>query len=91
MTKARACKGAGQDWTQESHFMFSGVQESVKEWILTLPSELSLWELESQWTLEFSEANRRGQNSLDWKAPYIIKKLLELRCLEWAPIIHLDT
>jgi hypothetical protein len=22
MTKARACKGASQEWSQESHFMF---------------------------------------------------------------------
>jgi hypothetical protein len=32
---------------QESHFMLPGVQESVREWTLTLLSELSLWELES--------------------------------------------
>jgi len=26
----------------------------------TFPDELPLWELESQWTLEFSEGNCRG-------------------------------
>jgi hypothetical protein len=41
-TKARVCKGVGQDWAQESHIMFPGVQESVKEWTPTLPSELIL-------------------------------------------------
>jgi hypothetical protein len=32
VTKARACKGAGQEWARESHFMLPGVQESVREW-----------------------------------------------------------
>jgi hypothetical protein len=49
----------------ESHFMLMGVQKSVREWTLTLPTELSLWELEFWWTLEFSESNYRAQNSLD--------------------------
>jgi hypothetical protein len=44
--------------------MLLGVQESVREWTLTLPSELPLWELESQWTPKFSESDCRGQNSL---------------------------
>jgi hypothetical protein len=30
-TKARACEGVGQEWARESHFMLSGVQESVRE------------------------------------------------------------
>jgi hypothetical protein len=29
-----------------------------------LPSELSLWELKSQWTLDFLKGDCRGQNSL---------------------------
>jgi len=33
---------------RESHFMLPGMWESVREWTFTLPSELSLWELESQ-------------------------------------------
>jgi hypothetical protein len=65
-------------------------KESVREWTSTLPNELSLWELESQWILEFLKSNCRGQNSLDWKVPYIIGKLLEHRCLKWAYMTHLD-
>jgi hypothetical protein len=34
----------------ESNLMFPGVYESVKEWTLTLPSDLPLWELESRWS-----------------------------------------
>jgi hypothetical protein len=78
---------------RESHFMFLGVQKSVREWTLTFPSELPLWELESRWSLESSKSNYRGQNSLDWGVPYIIEKLLELICLNelaW-PIWTLST
>ncbi len=90
-TKVRVCKGAGQDWTWESHFMLSKVQKSVRKWTLTLPNELPFLELESQWTPESLESNCRGQNSLDWKVPYIIGKFLERRCLKWACMTHLDT
>jgi hypothetical protein len=37
--KARACKGVGWKEAWESHFMFPGVQENVKEWTHPLPSE----------------------------------------------------
>jgi hypothetical protein len=71
--------------------MLLGMWESVKEWTLTLPSELPLWEFESQWTLESLERNWRGQKPLDWRFCYIIEKLLELRYLKWACMTHLDT
>jgi hypothetical protein len=71
--------------------MLLGVQKSVREWTLTLPSELPFWELESQWTPKFSEGDCKGQNSLDWGVPYIIGKLLECRCPKWACMTHLDT
>jgi hypothetical protein len=51
-TKARACKNVGQEWAWESHFMFLGVQESVREWTPTFPNELPLWD-------EFSKNNCR--------------------------------
>jgi hypothetical protein len=91
MTKVRACKGASQEWAEESHFMLPGVQERVREWTPTLPSDLPLWELESQWTFKFSEGNFRSQNSLDWNIFYIIGKLLELKCLKWVRVTHLGT
>ncbi len=75
---------------RESHFMFLGVQESVREWTFTLPSELSFWELESWWTPKFLESDCRGQNPLDWGVPYIIGKFLECRCLKWARMNHLN-
>jgi hypothetical protein len=33
---------------RESHLVLPGVQKNVKKWTFTLPSELPLWELESQ-------------------------------------------
>jgi len=62
----------------------------VWEWRLTLPNELSFWELESQWTPEFLESDCRGQNTFHWKFLYIIGKLLNCRCLKWARMIRLD-
>jgi hypothetical protein len=88
--KAGGCKVAGQEEAWESCHMFPGVQESVREWAFTLPRELPPWELESRWTPECSESDCRGQNKMDWRNFYIIKKLLKLRCLKWARITHLD-
>jgi hypothetical protein len=50
----------------------------------------SFWELESQWTFEFSENDYRGQNPLDWRIFYIIEKILNFRCLKWAHMTHLE-
>jgi len=37
------------------------------------------------------EGGCKGQNSLDWKVPYIIGIFLEHKYLEWACITDLDT
>jgi len=44
--------------------------------------KLPLWEFKSSWTLKLSKNDYRGQNPLDYEFPYIIGKLLELRCLK---------
>jgi hypothetical protein len=86
LAKVRAkCEG------RESHFMFPRVWESVREWTPTLPSELPLWELESQRTLESSKNDFKGQSPLDQKVSYIIENILEHKCLKWARMTHLDT
>jgi hypothetical protein len=76
-----------------SHITYSRECEevwgSVTEWTLTLPRQLPLWEMESRWTLETSESDFRGQNSMACDVLYIIGKILELRCLKWARIPHL--
>ncbi len=76
--------------TQESHHMLPGVPKSVREWTLTLPSELPCWELESQCTPESSERDCRGQNPSPRRNFYIIGKILKFKCLIWARIAHLD-
>jgi len=47
----------------------------MREWTLTLPRQLPLWEMESRWTPEISKSNFRDQNSMacdiflyHWKA-----------------------
>jgi hypothetical protein len=61
LARVRAKKEA---W--DSHLMLLGVYESVRKWILTLPSELLLWELEFRWSFKFLESDYRGQSSFDW-------------------------
>jgi len=86
LAKVRAKREA-----QESHFMLPGVQESVREWTLTLPSELLVWELESRWTPKFSKSDCRGQNHWIKKFLIVIENILEHRCLKWACMTHLET
>jgi hypothetical protein len=71
--------------------MLLGKWESVREWTLTLPSEFPLWELDFRWTFKSSKSNYKGQNPLDWKILYIIRKLSGLKCLKWTRMTHLDT
>jgi len=54
------------------------------------PKGVPFWELVSWWTLESSEGDCRGQNSMAWRILYTIEKILELRCLKGAHITHLD-
>ncbi len=62
----------------------------MREWTLTLPRQLPLWEMESRWTSKTSESDCRGQNSMACGVLYIIGKLLKHRCLKWARIAHSD-
>ncbi len=75
---------------QDSNLMLPGMQNNVREWTLTLPSEPSFWELESRWIPKFSKGDFKGQNPLDGKVLYIIENLLKLICLKWACMTHLD-
>jgi hypothetical protein len=78
------CKVAGQE---EGLGVTSHVPEnakSVREWTLTLPSELPSWELESKWNPEYLECDYRGQNTSVWKVLYIIENILKHKCLKWA-------
>jgi hypothetical protein len=71
-----------------SHICIPG---SVREWTHTLPNGLPLWELKALWSLESSKRYFKNQNSLDYKIPCTIGKLLKLKCLKWARMTHLST
>jgi hypothetical protein len=90
-------KGIAKVWAKRkpgSHITYSReckkVWGSVREWTLTLPRQLPLWEMESRWTPETSESDLRGQNSMACGIFYIIENLLKLRCLKWSRIAHSD-
>ncbi len=61
----------------ESHFMLPGMQNSVREWALTLLSELPFWELETQWTPKFLEGDCRGQKSIGLRCSLYHCKYIE--------------
>ncbi len=46
--------------------------------------------LESSGTLENSELNCRGQNTLHWGFLYTVGKVLKCRCPKWPRMNHLD-
>ncbi len=83
-----AWKGVVWKCNPEVTFTFSG---SVREWAHTLSNGLPFWELKSLWSLKFLKNNLKSQNSLNWKLLYTIGKILRLRCLKWAHMIHLST
>jgi hypothetical protein len=89
MTKARACKGVGQEWSSVVTFHAPEGVGKCEGMNPTLPSELPLWKLESRWTFEFSKGDCKGSNSLDWKVPYTIEFFWELECLKWTHMTHL--
>jgi hypothetical protein len=74
--RQRACKDVSQEDPGESHHILPRVLESVREWTLTLPRQLPLWEMESRWTPETSESNYRGSNlNFLWRSLYHWKAL----------------
>jgi len=83
VTKAKACKGAGQEGSLKvtSHALESvgkceGMNPHTPKWVPKIES---------------SKSDYKGQNPLDWKVPYIIGKLLDCRCLKWARMNHFKT
>jgi hypothetical protein len=89
-TKAKGCKVTCQegDLRVTSHALRSA--KSVREWTLTLSSELPLWELEFQMDSRIFRAQSQRSKPIVLKSFYIIGKLLKHRCLNWAHIAHLD-
>jgi hypothetical protein len=87
--RERGCKVAGQkgDLGVTSHAF--GSAKSVREWTLTLPSDLPCWELESRNDSRIFKAWLQGSKLFALKS-FIIEKILKCRCLKWACIAHLD-
>jgi hypothetical protein len=88
--KARGCKVAGQEGDPKVTSHAPESAKSVREWALTLPSELQCWELESQMDSRIFRVRCKGQNSSPRRVLYIIEKILKFKCLKWACIAHLD-
>jgi hypothetical protein len=89
-TKARGCKVAGQVGDPGALHMLPRVQRvwGNEPSHSQVNSHVGSWSPER--TLESSERNCKGQNSLLWGVLYIIGKILKCRCLKWAHMAHLD-
>jgi len=85
VTKARVYKVASQEGSWELHNVLPKVWEGVRMNPHT-PREFHFGDLESRWTLEFSEGDYKGQNSMAWENLYINGKLLKRRYLKWVRI-----
>jgi hypothetical protein len=90
VTKARACKVAGQEGSPRVTSHSPRSAKKCEGMNPHTPKEPPFWELESQWTSEFSKGDCRGQNPVDWRVLYIIGKLLKRRYLKWACMTHLN-
>ncbi len=77
MTKVRGCKVAGQekDLGVISHAPESA--KSVREWTLTLTSELPCWELESQMEFQIFRTQLQGSKLIGWKKSLYYWKAIE--------------
>jgi hypothetical protein len=65
VTKARACKSAGQEGNPGVTFHVPGSAKECEGMNPHIPKGTPTWELKSQWTPESLESDCRGQNSLD--------------------------
>jgi hypothetical protein len=67
-TKARGCKVTGQEGNPGVTSHAPGSAKSVREWTLTLPSELPLWELESQMDSRIFRVRLQGPKPIGLKS-----------------------
>jgi hypothetical protein len=70
--------------------MLLGVQKTMREWTLTLPSELPLRELESQMDSWLFRERSQGSKPIGLIILYIIGMILKFKCIKWVRMTHLD-
>jgi len=87
LQKKICCNPSLGSWPRQGLARVRAKREA-RESHLMLPG---MQELESRWTPKSSKINCRGQNPMNWRILYIIKKIFERRCLKWDHITHLGT
>jgi hypothetical protein len=88
-TKARACKGVGQEWIPKVTFHAPKSVGKCEEWTSTLPKWAPTLGVRIMMDSQIFRVWIQGQNSLNWSFPYIIENLLECRCLKCAHMTYL--
>jgi hypothetical protein len=94
-TKARACKGAGQEGSLGVTSCVLGSVGECEGMNFHTSKRVSILRIgvlmDPQWTFEPSGSDCKGQKPLNWNVFYIIEKLLEHKFLKWAHMTCLDT
>jgi hypothetical protein len=91
--RQRLAKVWGKSEAWESYFMLLGGWQYGRVWKLNLHTPKWTPTLGVGIPMDFWIFRKRlqgGQNPLDWRIPYTIGNILELRCLKWARMTHLD-
>jgi hypothetical protein len=91
VTKARACKGVGQEgspWVT-SHALDNA--KECEEMNPHTPKGVPTLGVGVPVDSRIFRRRLQGSKPMDWKVFYIIEKMLKLRCLKWARMTHLNT
>jgi hypothetical protein len=91
-TKARAYKGAGQEWIPRVTFhapksvgKCEGMNPHTPKWTPKRTPTLGVRAVDCR----IFRRQFKGSKLIGWKFPYAIVNLLKIRCLKWARVTHL--
>jgi hypothetical protein len=88
VTKARACKSAGQEGSPEVTFHAPGSAKKCEGMNLHTPNGIPT--LEVGVPVDFQIFREQLQESKLIGLKHSLKKIVEHRCLKWAHMTHLD-
>jgi hypothetical protein len=89
-TQARGCKAVDHEEDLGVTSLTPGSAKSVREWTLTLPNQLLLWELESQMDFRIFKTRLQGSKPIDLKNFLYHWKANETYMFEMGSQCHLS-
>ncbi len=89
-TKARGCKVAGEERSLRFMVHAFGSAKECEGIDLHTPKGTPILEVGVLVDSKCSKSACKGQNPMDWRIFYIIRKLLKFICLKWDCMTHLN-